>query len=50
MRTTVSMPPRLFLAAIERQRKLALATFSDYFQMLVRRDAMSDNEQVTSSA
>lgn len=40
MRTTISMPPAVFLAALKRQRALAHGTFSDYMQSLVRKDAI----------
>lgn len=40
VRTTISLPPGLFTAAEERKRSLHYGTLSDYFQALVRHDAL----------
>lgn len=42
MRTSISMPPVIFLKGVERQRQNGFATFSDYLQDLVRRDAIKE--------
>jgi hypothetical protein len=39
MRTSISMPPVVFIKAMERQRTYGFPTFSDYLQHLLRADA-----------
>jgi hypothetical protein len=40
VRTSISMPPIIYSAGIERQHKRGYPCFSDYLQNLIRQDAL----------